>query len=274
MSESFKKVFAKGVEAVIQNSYGQDYDIRSIVKYYPQLIEDYLLDVNNFVFFELLKLYLELDSGRILNEKWIEKLSLHIKDVSRSELDDFYLHRYRNFGRTDTLDAFFEVVISFKDFGIINHSWFEIHDNLFQNRDYDVVSERWLRKIASLAFKENPNKAHEFINSSDFKSLHYKIRVEYYVAFIENGLLDPATARKLRSESSERVAYEGVCALLNNMKLYDDIKTILLQFIDAKHSGIQVRLARNAPYFMLTYMLGFDNPIAKQILEERLLKKL
>ena len=157
---------------------------------------------------------------------------------------------------------------SFDTFGVLNvlhplvatHNW---------------VNTKYSQILGRLA-EESPLSLKLFAHSTVFASGGGKpkpaIRGEIYRRYIEAGLLDAKTARKMRSDSSAEASMFGLRALIANEDEYENYTDLLLTFTDSRHDDVLYELARSLPLYLLSSLLGCDNASVKWIVENRMNK--
>ena len=244
----------------------------SLIKEHPVVIEKYLMDITDP---QTLKIIIEYfhrhHPERFLNEKWKERLLSSFSKFDYDEVINFSTrgNYIKTWVDTDLIEIYFSILDAYKKEGFFTKTWEEIQNNfnLLIHRPY---STEIISHLAPKFIEEDQVRAVEFLHSTSFKDIFYDFRKYYYKSFIECGLLDKKIARRIRSESSEYTASFAISALLNNLFKYNDAKELLTQFTDIKHWDCQFLLASKAPSYMVPYMMAFESPGAKAMLEKRL----
>lgn len=125
-------------------------------------------------------------------------------------------------------------------------------------------------KFVSLTAKNIPEELLKYVKAVAFKKKHLSVRAAAYIGIIKAGFLDEKIARRIRSDSSERVSTGCIKALFSVLDTYDNKDELLGQFLDTRYDRVGLELVKNSPDKYLPFLVGVNGHEAKKLLEKRM----
>ncbi len=150
-------------------------------------------------------------------------------------------------------------------------------DNLYFKLLEHQGDNKWVRHSFNTTLdmfsKTNTESFSEYAESNVFFSKskpNHVLRSLVYCKYIERGLLNAKTARKIRSDASSEASASALKALVGSKDKYSNYDDLLLQFTDSKHEQVITLLAGSLPDYLITSILGTEFFWAKRAIEERM----
>ena len=153
--------------------------------------------------------------------------------------------------------------------------WKTVFSGVFEIQRSSNYVRSTFRKITSNYARDFSESFKDFVDSEVFFSKTkpcYAARGALYAAYVEAGMLNSKTARKIRSDSSYEASVAGVKALFEHKDNYSNFDSLALQFSDSKHEEVVAYLAQNLPEHLLASIMGTEFCEAKRVLRNRLEK--
>lgn len=275
------KIMARGITSLL-NGWNTKSQIHSMVKYSPEVLEQYLKYLEKGVVAQLHAVFLQRNPTRLQNSTWVAYGNALVVSGSYEEMKKYIDNsHYSNAGAL--LELYFDSLDRKIESGEIKVDWEKLYDSASSVVAGSLITKKNLNwnerkiinsifpRIAGALFKEKPEKAKAILHNIEFKGYNQEVRSALYKAFINAGLLDKKVARRIRSEGSEYTAQAVIEYFLGKLHLYDDedAKHLLTQFTDIRHGYAQQTLAENAPDYMVPFMMAFDNSSARSTLKTR-----
>lgn len=266
MSDCKKKVFAEGLRKMLSGYNSKKIKLENIN---PDILEDHLSYFDSYTLSEVSEHFSKKYPERMTGDLWMKRFEQIVKSVDYPELRKFTGANHYSMN-PKLASLYFDALETLKKSGKIDLNWTEIFEK-FKDK---IESNKYIGPIlvpviCSKTFREDPESAKNFMYDVNFKKLKAKVRTSYYQAYIKAGLLDKKIARRIRSDGAERTSRDAIECFLDNLDLYENPKALLTQFTDIKHELSQSLMAKKAPDYMVPFMMGFDYPHAKKVLEQR-----
>jgi hypothetical protein len=261
-----KRIFAHGLSQLVTGYNSQNVKLDNIN---PNMLEEHLpyYDANTLaaVSDHFTKKY----PDRMTGESWMKRFEQIAKEIDYPELKQFTGASHYNINAR-LAGLYFDAIDSLIKAGRLEMNWVEVFDNFKDKIELSkYIGITLVPIICSRTFREDPESAKSFMYNVDFKKLKAPVRTAYYQAYIKAGLLDKKIARRIRSDGAEKTSRDAIETFIQCADLYDNPKSLMTQFTDIKHRDAQYIMAKKAPDYMVPFMMGFDCPYAKNILEKR-----
>lgn len=149
--------------------------------------------------------------------------------------------------------------------------WFPLYESVEKlalkagSRESEVFE-----KLVGLVVQNDTESFMAHVKAVAFKKKHRSIRASAYKGIIKAGFLDEKIARRIRSDSSERVSTVCIKALFSVLDNYENKDELLGQFLDTRYDRVGCELVEHSPDKYLPFLVGVKGAGAKRLLEQRM----
>jgi len=156
--------------------------------------------------------------------------------------------------------------------GDSNFQWMDLYRQFEKSVDYYRYANDNISRAVKLTLAKATEEFMEYVGRTEFKSIHMSMRMVVYVEVIRAGLLEEKIARRIRSDSSERVSSAAIEQLFKSLDQYDKPDELVAQFFDTKYERVELELVSKSPDEYLPFLAGVKGSRAKYLLEEKMSK--
>jgi hypothetical protein len=147
---------------------------------------------------------------------------------------------------------------------------FELYTRLEAKSEQANMESPVLEKLVELTAKHDGEALIKHVKNVSFKKKKLGVRAVVYRGLIKAGFLDEKIARRIRSDSSERVSTSCIKALFDVLETYPNKDELIGQFLDTRYDRVGMELVTNSPDKYLPFLVGVKGQAAKKLLEKKM----